>query len=73
MKENIPKKLRNFEKIKEPLLVEVWMHKNKDHLWESFLEALKTVRYVNEPWSNIAADTDGYDGYDDVHDDDDED
>ena len=63
----------HIEELANSHLVEVWMHKNKDHLWESFLEALKTVRHVNEPWSNIAADTDGYDGYDDVHDDDDED
>ena len=59
-------KNQSFEKIIDPLLVEVWKNKNKDHLWESFLEVLKTVRFMNGPWSNIVSKQGGYDRYDDT-------
>jgi transposase-like protein len=52
IKIGIPPKNRKKDKITDHLLEFIWRKKNKDNLWNSFLDALKTTGYFNNEDDN---------------------
>jgi len=48
MKMKIPRRLRGYDNIRDPLLVFCWRRRNADCLWRKFWTALADVKYIEE-------------------------